>query len=253
MKLTEIYNTNGHAAIYRTEHVHRVVVDYDHWATDPREWSEDIICYLLPSRNSQDPRTGAKEAHPLFEMYLNMDYDYVTALESYLGPDEGAEVERIGGLIYDRKLTKVEATNLLYRKLNPGTEERLELVQRASNDQSTGYYSMLIVASPDYPEAGHTADAMTAYFSGDVYTVSCDCGESMGDMHGYGYDTEAAARDFIKYACVFEPSDHMTVGALKEALRDLDDCAAVTVNGQPLNVHRLDIDTDEETVDITDY
>ena len=45
----------------------------------------------------------------------------------------------------------------------------------------------------------------------------------------------------------------MTVGALKEALRDLDDCAAVTVNGQPLNVRRLDIDTGEQTVDITDY
>ena len=253
MKLTEIYNTNGHAAIYRTEHGHRVVVDYDHWATDPREWDDNIVCYLLPSRNSQDPRTDAKNAHPLFEMYLNMYFDHVTALESYLGPDEETEVERIGGLVYDRELTIAEATTLLYQKLNPGTVERLELVERASNSQSVGYYSMLIVTGPGYPEASATADAMTAYFNGEVYAVSCDCGGQLGDMHGYEHDTEAAARDYIEEACVFEPSDHMTVGALKEALKDLDDCAAVTVNGQPLNVHRLDIDTDEETVDITDY
>lgn len=253
MKLTEIYNSGGTATTYRTEHGHRVDVDYDDFATDPRDCGGDIICYLLPSRYSEDPRTGAEEAHPLFEMYLDMYFDHEQALESYLGPDEGAEVERIGGLIYDRELTIAEATTTLYQRLNPGTEERLELVQRASNDQSTGHYSMLIVTGPDYPEVSATADSMAGYFNGEVYTVTCDCGETMGDLHGYGYDTEAAARDFIREMCEFEPSDHMTVGALREALKDLDDCAAVTVNGQPLNVHRLDIDTDEETVDITDY
>ena len=177
----------------------------------------------------------------------------MTALESYLGPDEEAEVERIGGLIFDKKLTIAEATTLVYRKLNPGTEERLELEQRASNSQSVGHYSMLIVTGPDYPEASDTADSMAGYFNGDVYIVSCDCGESMGDLHGYGHDIETAARDFIEQMCEFEPGDHMTVGALKEALRDLADCALVTVNGEPLNARRLDIDTYEETVNITDY
>ena len=55
MKLTEISTSDyayGHTATYRTEHGHRVDVDYDDFATDPREWGGDIICYLLPSRNS---------------------------------------------------------------------------------------------------------------------------------------------------------------------------------------------------------
>ena len=256
MKLTEINTQHfayGHAATYRTEHGHRVTVDYDDFATDPRreEWTGPA--YLLPSRNTQDPWDGAKTSHPLFEMYLNMYYDHEQALESYLGPDEEAEVERISGLIYDNDLTIAEATNVLYQKLNPGTVENLELVERASNSQSVGYYSMLIVTCPDYPEASVTADSMAAYFNGEVYTVSCDCDIHMGDLHGYGYDTEAVARDFIEQMCEFEPGDHMTVGALKEALRDMADCALVTVNGEPLNVRRLDIDTDEETVDITDY
>lgn len=253
MKLTEIYNSGGPVATYRTEQGHRVEVDYDDWATDPRREEWAAPAYLLPSRNTQDPWDDAKDAHPLFEMFLNMDYDYVSALESYLGPDGEAELKRIGGLIYDKELSIVEATNTLYQTLNPGTEDRLHRVSKPSNDQSTGYYHLLVVTGPEYPDLDETVNSVVGYLNGEVYVTFCDCGESLGDMHGYGYDTEAVARDFIREMCTFEPSDHMTVGALKEALRDLDDCAAVTVNGQPLNVRRLDVDTDEQTLDITDY
>lgn len=254
MKLTEIntpYRSNGPVATYRNEYGHRVEVEYDHWATDPRreEWTGPA--HLLPSRNAQDPWDGAATSHPLIDMYHALDYDPLDMI--YNGYDLDVETATRLEAAYDSSVSYVDFTNLVWKEVHPRSHETLHRVSTPSNDQSTGYYTLLVVTGPEHPELEDTVSAVVGYLNGEVYTVSCDCGESMGDLHGYGYDTEAAARDFIREMCDFEPEDHMTVGALKEALKDLDDCASVTVNGQPLNVRRLDIDLDEQTVDITDY
>ena len=255
MKLTEInspYYPHGHVATYRTEYGHRVDVDYDDFATDPRreEWTGPA--HLLPSRNAQDPWDEADKSHPLIEMYHALDYDPLNMI--YNGYDLDIETATRLETAYDNPDTSyVDFTNLVWQEVHPGSPETLHSVTTASNNRSVGDYHLLVVTGPEHPDLEDTVNSVVGYLNGEVYVVTCECGEGMGDLHGYGYDTEAAARDFIREMCDFEPEDHMTVGALKEALRDLDDCAAVTVNGQPLNVRRLDIDTGEQTVDITDY
>lgn len=255
MKLTEIdtpFRSSGPATTYRTEYGHRVEVNYDDWATDPRREDWTGPAHLLPSRNTQDPWDEAKNSHPLIEMYHALDYDPIDTI--YNGYDLDVETATRLETAYDSPdVTYVDFTNLVWQEVHPGSPETLHRVNELSNDQSIGYYTLLVVTGPEHPELSETVSAVVGYLNGEVYTVSCECGESMGDLHGYGYDTETAARDFIREMCEFEPEDHMTVGALKEALKDLDDCATVTVNGQPLNVRRLDIDTGEQTVDITDY
>ena len=255
MKLTEIhtpYRSNGLAATYRNEYGHRVEVDYDHFATDPRreEWTGPA--HLLPTLYAQDPWEGAKNSHPLIELYHDIDRDPMGTI--YNGYDIDVETATRLEAAYDSpNVPYVDFANLVWQEVHPGSPEKLHRVSVPSNDQSTGYYHLLVVSGPKFPELDDTVRDVVGYLDGEVYAVTCDCGEGMGDLHGYGHDTEAAARDFIREMCNFEPEDHMTVGALKEALKDLDDCAAVTVNGQPLNVRRLDIDTGEQTVDITDY
>lgn len=255
MKLTEIntsYYTGGTATTYRTEYGHRVEVHYDDFATDPRREDWTGPAHLLPSRNAQDPWEDAKTSHPLFEMYHALDYDPIDTI--YNGYDLDVETATRLEAAYDNpEVSYVDFTNLVWKEVHPDSLETLHSVTTPSNNRSVGDYTLLVVTGPEHPDLEDTVSTIVGYLNGDVYTVSCECGESMGDLHGYGYDTEAAARDFIREMCEFEPEDHMTVGALKEALRDLDDCAAVTVNGQPLNVRRLDVDHDEQTVDITDY
>ena len=255
MNLTEIrtpYHSNGPVAAYRNEYGHRVEVHYDDFATDPRREDWTGPAYLLPTRNAQDPWDEAKNSHPLIEMYHALDRDPLGSL--YNGYDLDVETAKRLETAYDNSdVTYVDFTNLVWQEVHPGSLEKLHPVSVPSNDQSVGDYHLLVVTGPKYPELKDTVSDVVGYLNGEVYAVTCECGEGMGDLHGYGYDTEAAARDFIREMCEFEPDDHMTVGALKEALKDLEDCAAVTVNGQPLNVRRLDIDTGEQTVDITDY
>lgn len=167
MKLTEIntpYRSNGPAAVYRNEYGHRVEVEYDHWATDPRreEWTGPA--HLLPSRNTLDPWDGAATSHPLIEMYHALDYDPLDMI--YNGYDLDVETATRLEAAYDSSVSYVDFTNLVWKEVHPRSHETLHSVSTASNDQSTGYYTLLVVTGPEHPDLEDTVSAVVGYLNG---------------------------------------------------------------------------------------
>lgn len=180
MNLTEspVQTTTTPLARFTNEFGHEYSVYFDDCAGDPRDSGDFMAPTYVPGTDTKD-RAQSSDLFILFDQITQEGHDEL--------PDSSPR-------------SIVEFINHLNQAKDIAPGETLHVFTEYGYTQGD-VWDILVIETDDLLSPDMSAAILAGYLRGDVYGVSCSCGEDLWGIEGFGHGYDKVAEYFADNYC----------------------------------------------------